>query len=53
MTPAIDISALVWTPSADCYHNFVESLFSLCRLLIKWKRAELRHRARLARNKQD
>lgn len=31
----------------------LNTLFSLCRLLIKWKRAELRHRARLARNKQD
>lgn len=31
----------------------LNTLFSLCRLLIKWKRAELRHRALLARNKQD
>lgn len=31
----------------------VNTLFSLCNLIVKWKRAELRHRARLASNKQD
>ncbi|OVA12309.1 Transmembrane protein 18 [Macleaya cordata] len=31
----------------------VNSLFSLCQLIVRWKKAELRHRARLARNKQD
>ncbi|TQD94907.1 hypothetical protein C1H46_019453 [Malus baccata] len=31
----------------------VNTLFSLCRLIVKWKRAELRHRARLSQSKQD
>ncbi|XP_057475641.1 uncharacterized protein LOC130763686 [Actinidia eriantha] len=31
----------------------VNTLFSLCHLIVRWKRAELRHRARLARNKDD
>jgi len=31
----------------------VNTLFTLCQLIIKWKRAELRHRARLSRGKQD
>lgn len=31
----------------------VNTLFSLCYLIVRWKKAELRHRARLARNKQD
>jgi hypothetical protein len=40
----------------DVYHSLpfqVSSLIALCRLMVKWKRAELRHRARLARDKQD
>ncbi|XP_057438710.1 uncharacterized protein LOC130730665 [Lotus japonicus] len=31
----------------------VNTLFSLCYLIVKWKRAELRHRARAASSKQD
>ncbi|KAI4358041.1 hypothetical protein L6164_001951 [Bauhinia variegata] len=31
----------------------INTLFSLCYLMVRWKRAELRHRARVARNKQD
>uniref|UniRef100_A0A5B7BUG7 Transmembrane protein 18 n=1 Tax=Davidia involucrata TaxID=16924 RepID=A0A5B7BUG7_DAVIN len=31
----------------------VNTLFSLCQLIIRWKKAELRHRARLSRNKED
>lgn len=31
----------------------INTLFSLCYLIVRWKKAELRHRARLARNKQD
>ncbi|OMO75684.1 Transmembrane protein 18 [Corchorus capsularis] len=31
----------------------INTLFSMCYLIVRWKRAELRHRARLARNKQD
>ncbi|KAF3521661.1 hypothetical protein F2Q69_00047645, partial [Brassica cretica] len=31
----------------------ISTLFSLCYLIVKWKRAELRHRARLARSKQE
>jgi hypothetical protein len=31
----------------------VNTLFSLCNLIVRWKKAELRHRARLARNKQE
>ncbi|KAL6962041.1 hypothetical protein U1Q18_036996 [Sarracenia purpurea var. burkii] len=31
----------------------VNTLFSLCYLIVKWKKAELRHRARLSRNKED
>ncbi|KAI5567635.1 hypothetical protein BDE02_13G104300 [Populus trichocarpa] len=33
----------------------INTLFSLCFMIVRWKRAELRHRARLAResNKQD
>ncbi|KAK6938499.1 Transmembrane protein 18 [Dillenia turbinata] len=31
----------------------VNTLFSLCHLIVRWKKAELRHRARLARNKQE
>lgn len=31
----------------------INTLFSLCHLIVKWKRAELRHRARLSQNKQD
>ncbi|KAL6848815.1 hypothetical protein ACP4OV_021398 [Aristida adscensionis] len=33
--------------------SVVSSLIMLCRLMVKWKRAELRHRARLARDKQE
>ncbi|XP_062232676.1 uncharacterized protein LOC133929934 [Phragmites australis] len=33
--------------------SMVISLIALCRLMVKWKRAELRHRAQLARDKQD
>uniref|UniRef100_A0A803QQ00 Transmembrane protein 18 n=1 Tax=Cannabis sativa TaxID=3483 RepID=A0A803QQ00_CANSA len=29
----------------------INTLFSLCHLIVRWKRAELRHRATLARNK--
>ncbi|KAI4313179.1 hypothetical protein L6164_026178 [Bauhinia variegata] len=31
----------------------INTLFSLCYMIVKWKSAELRHRARAARNKQD
>ncbi|CAL5203373.1 unnamed protein product [Lathyrus oleraceus] len=31
----------------------INTLFSLCYLIVKWKRAELRHRARAARSKQE
>lgn len=31
----------------------INTLFSLCYLIVRWKRAELRHRARAARNKQE
>ncbi|KAL2966852.1 hypothetical protein AAZX31_16G141300 [Glycine max] len=31
----------------------INTLFSLCYMIVRWKRAELRHRARAARNKQD
>lgn len=31
----------------------VNTLFSLCHLIVKWKRAELKHRARLANAKKD
>ncbi|KAL5558488.1 hypothetical protein UlMin_034699 [Ulmus minor] len=31
----------------------INTLFSLCHLIVRWKRAELRHRARVSRNKQD
>ncbi|XP_038695611.1 transmembrane protein 18-like [Tripterygium wilfordii] len=31
----------------------INTLFSLCYLIVRWKRAELRHRERLSRNKQD
>ncbi|KAF3516498.1 hypothetical protein DY000_02060272 [Brassica cretica] len=31
----------------------INTLFSLCYLIVKWKRAELRDRARLARSKQE
>ncbi|POO00221.1 Transmembrane protein [Trema orientale] len=31
----------------------INTLFSLCHLIVRWKRAELRHRARLSRNKQE
>ncbi|XP_076889392.1 uncharacterized protein LOC143540134 [Bidens hawaiensis] len=31
----------------------VNTLFSLCHLIVKWKRAELKHRARLSSTKQD
>ncbi|GJX14508.1 transmembrane protein 18 [Tanacetum coccineum] len=31
----------------------VNTLFSLCNLIVKWKRAELKHRARLSTTKQD
>ncbi|KAJ0086935.1 hypothetical protein Patl1_07862 [Pistacia atlantica] len=31
----------------------VNTLFSLCYLIVRWKKAELRHRARVSRNKQD
>lgn len=30
----------------------INSLFSLCHLIVKWKRAELRHRARLSHKKE-
>ncbi|XP_059631908.1 uncharacterized protein LOC132274608 [Cornus florida] len=31
----------------------VNILFSLCQLMVRWKRAELRHRARLSRDKEE
>ncbi|KAK7271023.1 hypothetical protein RJT34_26603 [Clitoria ternatea] len=31
----------------------INTLFSLCYLIVRWKRAELRHRARAASRKQD
>ncbi|XP_075509356.1 uncharacterized protein LOC142545839 [Primulina tabacum] len=31
----------------------VNTLFSMCHLIVRWKRAELRHRARAASNKED
>ncbi|ONK73602.1 uncharacterized protein A4U43_C04F33340 [Asparagus officinalis] len=31
----------------------VNALFTLCQLIVKWKKAELRHRARLSNSKQD
>ncbi|XP_073287627.1 uncharacterized protein [Primulina huaijiensis] len=31
----------------------VNTLFSTCQLIVRWKRAELRHRARAASNKED
>ncbi|KAI3683775.1 hypothetical protein L1987_84290 [Smallanthus sonchifolius] len=31
----------------------VNTLFSLCHLIVKWKRAELKHSARLSNTKQD
>ncbi|KAE8100294.1 hypothetical protein FH972_018205 [Carpinus fangiana] len=31
----------------------VNTLLSLCHLIVRWKRAELKYRSRLARNKQD
>ncbi|XP_047330493.1 transmembrane protein 18 [Impatiens glandulifera] len=31
----------------------VNNLFNLCYTMVKWKRAELRHRARLARDKKE
>ncbi|CAJ1947888.1 unnamed protein product [Sphenostylis stenocarpa] len=31
----------------------INTLVSLCYLIVKWKRAELRHRARAARDKQE
>ncbi|XP_050364897.1 uncharacterized protein LOC126783466 [Argentina anserina] len=31
----------------------INTLFSLCHLIVKWKRAQLRHRARLSQSKQD
>ncbi|RAL37872.1 hypothetical protein DM860_000566 [Cuscuta australis] len=31
----------------------VNTLFSLCHMIVKWKKAELRHRAILARRKED
>nr|ACG43606.1 transmembrane protein 18 [Zea mays] len=33
--------------------SVISSLVALCRLMVKWKRAELRHRARLAHDKKD
>lgn len=31
----------------------VNTLFSLCSLIVRWKKAELRHRARISRKKDD
>ncbi|CAA0818468.1 Unknown protein [Striga hermonthica] len=31
----------------------VNTLFSLCYLIVRWKRAELKHRARIARSKEE
>ncbi|VAH19528.1 unnamed protein product [Triticum turgidum subsp. durum] len=31
----------------------VSSLITLCQLMVKWKRAELRHRVRLAHDKEE
>ncbi|WCJ44114.1 Transmembrane protein 18 [Euphorbia peplus] len=31
----------------------INTLSSLCHLIVRWKRAELRHRARLSHNKQE
>ncbi|KAG1328043.1 Transmembrane protein 18 [Cocos nucifera] len=47
-------------PAVDDFVGFfhaidwkVNTLFTLCHLIVKWKKAELRHRARLARDKQE
>ncbi|XP_059630874.1 uncharacterized protein LOC132273816 [Cornus florida] len=31
----------------------VNTLFTLCQLIVRWKKAELRHRARLSHNKEE
>ncbi|KAJ7969714.1 Transmembrane protein 18 [Quillaja saponaria] len=31
----------------------INTLFSLCYTIVRWKKAELKHRARVSRNKQD
>ncbi|KAI3906004.1 hypothetical protein MKW92_018701 [Papaver armeniacum] len=33
--------------------SHVNMLFSLCQIMVKWKRAELKHKARAAHNKQE
>ncbi|KAI3990719.1 hypothetical protein MKX01_023019 [Papaver californicum] len=35
------------------WKSFVNMLFSLCQVTVEWKRAELKHKARTARNKQE
>ncbi|KAL3689300.1 hypothetical protein R1sor_015609 [Riccia sorocarpa] len=45
----------VWSMPLLCMTTLVlvNSLFSLAKLMVKWKRAELRHRARVAREKKE
>lgn len=41
-------------PSAHVSFAFqINTLYTLCRLIVKWKRAELRHRAKLVESKLD
>lgn len=48
-----DYPCLTSTLALHCSLMQINTMFSLCYLIVRWKRAELRHRARLARDKQD
>ncbi|KAF9620269.1 hypothetical protein IFM89_011004 [Coptis chinensis] len=47
--------SVLWSGPLLCISILIlmNTLFSLCQLIVKWKKAELRHRARTSRNKQD
>ncbi|KAL5725531.1 hypothetical protein ACHQM5_008667 [Ranunculus cassubicifolius] len=47
--------SVLWSGPLLCISIIIlmNTLFSMCQLIVRWKRAELRHRARLSQSKQD
>lgn len=47
--------SVLWSGPLLCISILIlmNTLFSLCQLIVRWKKAELRHRSRVSRSKQD
>lgn len=47
--------SVLWSGPLLCISILIlmNTLFSLCHLIVRWKKTELRHRARASRNKED